>query len=145
MILKFFDGEKVKDIINFVKIGLTIIMTISYELLGRMFDIVDLNIIYESKIWNLFFPPMWFASPLYAVDGGEINKIIIALIVLAFLVPIIAISLYINNTSKFEDSLSKLNIANDNEKEKKNRVFYKIGITIVVTDSFLRFRHMLPA
>lgn len=127
LILKFFDGEKVKDIINFVQIGLTIIMTISYQLLGRMFDIVDLNIIYESKIWNLFFPPMWFASPLYAVDGGEINKIIIALIVLAFLVPIIAISLYINNTSKFEDSLSKLNIANDNEKEKKNRVFYKIG------------------
>lgn len=127
LILRFFDGEKVKDIINFVQIGLTIIMTISYQLLGRMFDIVDLNIIYESKIWNLFFPPMWFAAPLYAIDGGEINKIIIALIVLAFFVPIIAISLYINNTTKFEDSLSKLNIAKDNEKEKKNRLFYKIG------------------
>ena len=127
LILRFFDGEKVKDIINFVQIALTIIMTISYQFLGRMFDIVDLNIIYESKIWNIFLPPMWFAAPLYAIDGGEINKIIITLIVLAFLVPIIAITLYIKNTSKFEDSLSKLNIAKNNEKEKKNGLFYKIG------------------
>ncbi len=126
-ILRFFDGEKVKDIINFVQIGLTIIMTISYQFLGRMFDIVDLNIIYESKIWNLLLPPMWFASPLYAVAGEEINNIIIILIALAFFVPIIAISLYIKNTSKFEDSLSKLNIAKNNEKEKKNGLFYKIG------------------
>lgn len=127
LILRFFDGEKVKDIINFVQIALTIIMTISYQFLGRMFDIVDLNIIYESKIWNIFLPPMWFAAPLYAIDGGQINKIIITLIVLAFLVPIIAITLYIKNTSKFEDSLSKLNIAKNNEKERKNGLFYKIG------------------
>lgn len=127
LILRFFDGEKVKDIINFVQIGLTIMMTLSYQFLGRMFDIVDVDIIYQSKIWNLFFPPMWFAAPLYAVDGGEINKIIITLIVLAFIVPIIAITLYIKNTAKFEDSLSKLNITRNNGKEKKNSLFYKIG------------------
>lgn len=127
LILRFFDGEKVKDIINFVQIGLTIMMTLSYQFLGRMFDIVDVDIIYQSKIWNLFFPPMWFAAPLYAVDGGEINKIIITLIVLAFIVPVIAITLYIKNTAKFEDSLSKLNITRNNEKEKKNSLFYKIG------------------
>jgi len=127
LILKFFDGEKVKDIINFVQIGLTIIMTISYQFLGRMFDIVDINIVYKSNIWNLILPPMWFASPLHAIDGGQINEIIIILIVLALIVPIIAISLYIKNTSKFEDSLSKLNIVKDSEKEKKHRLFYKVG------------------
>lgn len=127
LILKFFDGEKVKDIINFVQIGLTIIMTISYQFLGRMFDIVDINIVYKSNIWNLILPPMWFASPLHAINGGQINEIIIILIVLALIVPIIAISLYIKNTSKFEDSLSKLNIVKDSEKEKKHRLFYRIG------------------
>lgn len=127
LILRFFDGEKVKDIINFVQIGLTIIMTISYQFLGRMFDIVDINIVYKSNIWNLILPPMWFASPLNAIDGGQINKIIIILIVLALIVPVIAISLYIKNTSKFEDSLSKLNIVKDSEKEKKHRLFYRIG------------------
>jgi len=127
LILRFFDGEKVKDIINFVQIGLTIIMTISYQFLGRMFDLVDINIVYKSNIWNLILPPMWFASPLHAIDGGQINKIIIILIVLALIVPVIAISLYIKNTSKFEDSLSKLNIVKDSEKEKKHRLFYRIG------------------
>lgn len=30
-ILRFFNGEKVKDIINFVQIALTIVMTIGYQ------------------------------------------------------------------------------------------------------------------
>ncbi|WP_394884736.1 ABC transporter permease [Clostridium butyricum] len=126
-ILRFFNGEKVKDIINFVQIGLTIVMTIGYQFLGRMFNVFDLNIVYKSRIWNLLLPPMWFAAPLYAVNGGEIDKIIIMLITLAFIVPIIAIILYLKNISKFEDSLSKLNSVRNNEKEKSKGVFYRFG------------------
>ncbi|MGG7187220.1 ABC transporter permease, partial [Clostridium butyricum] len=121
-ILRFFNGEKVKDILNFVQIALTIVMTIGYQFLGRMFNVFDLNIVYKSRIWNLLLPPMWFAAPLYAVNGGEINKIIIMLITLAFIVPIIAIILYLKNSSKFEDSLSKLNSVRNNEKEKSKGV-----------------------
>ncbi|WP_455798995.1 ABC transporter permease [Clostridium butyricum] len=124
-ILRFFNGEKVKDILNFVQIALTIVMTIGYQFLGRMFNVFDLNIVYKSRIWNLLLPPMWFAAPLYAVNGGEINKIIIMLITLAFIVPIIAIILYLKNSSKFEDSLSKLNSVRNNEKSKG--VFYRFG------------------
>lgn len=126
-ILRFFNGEIVKDIINFVQIALTIVMTIGYQFLGRMFNVFDLNIVYKSRIWNLLLPPMWFAAPLYAVNGGEINKIIIMLITLAFIVPIIAIILYLKNISKFEDSLSKLNSVRNNEKEKSKGVFYRFG------------------
>lgn len=126
-ILRFFNGEKVKDIINFVQIALIIVMTIGYQFLGRMFNVFDLNIVYKSRIWNLLLPPMWFAAPLYAVNGGEINKIIIMLITLAFIVPIIAIILYLKNISKFEDSLSKLNSVRNNEKEKSKGVFYRFG------------------
>lgn len=126
-ILRFFNGEKVKDIINFVQIALTIVMTIGYQFLGRMFNVFDLNIVYKSRIWNLLLPPMWFAAPLYAVNGGEINKIIIMLITLSFIVPIIAIILYLKNISKFEDSLSKLNSVRNNEKEKSKGVFYRFG------------------
>lgn len=126
-ILRFFNGEKVKDIINFVQIGLTIVMTIGYQFLGRMFNVFDLKIVYKSRIWNLLLPPMWFAAPLYAVNGGEIDKIIIMLITLAFIVPIIAIILYLKNISKFEDSLSKLNSVRNNEKEKSKGVFYRFG------------------
>ncbi|ALR90423.1 hypothetical protein [Clostridium butyricum] len=126
-ILRFFNGEKVKDILNFVQIALTIVMTIGYQFLGRMFNVFDLNIVYKSRIWNLLLPPMWFAAPLYAVNGGEINKIIIMLITLAFIVPIIAIILYLKNSSKFEDSLSKLNSVRNNEKEKSKGVFYRFG------------------
>lgn len=126
-ILKFFDGEKVKDIINFVQIALTIIMAISYQFLGRMFNMFDLDIIYESSIWNIFLPPMWFAAPLYTLSGGKTNNIIIVLICLAFAIPILSIILYLKNTSKFEDYLSKLMIAKSNEKEKNKGILYKLG------------------
>lgn len=127
LILRFFDGEKVKDIINFVQIILTITMAVGYQFLGRMFNLVDLNIIYESKVWNLLLPPMWFAAPLYAVNGGELNTIIISLIVLAFAVPVISIILYIKNTFRFENLLYKLSIAGNNEKKNKRGIFYKLG------------------
>ncbi|HCW52379.1 MAG TPA: ABC transporter permease [Clostridium sp.] len=128
VILRFFDGEKVKDIINFVQIGLTIIMTVGYQFVGRMFRFVDKDIIvYESKVWNLLLPPMWFASPLYAVNGGYINNIIILLIILAFVVPIVSIILYVKNTSKFENLLSKLSIVKNKEKENNKGLLYKIG------------------
>lgn len=127
VILRFFDGEKVKDIINFVQIGLTIVMSVGYQFLGRMFNLVDMNIVYESKVWNLILPPMWFAAPLYAINGGEMNSIIMVLTVLAFAVPAISIVLYIKNTSKFENLLSKLSIAKNNEKKNKTGIFCKLG------------------
>lgn len=127
LILRFFDGEKVKDIINYVQIVLTIVMTLGYQVIGRMFDFTDVQVIYESSIWNLLLPPMWFASPLYAINGGEINNIVIILILLAVIIPILAIAIYIKNTSKFENLLSKLNIAKSVEKEKNKGIFYKFG------------------
>ena len=127
IILRSFNGEKVKDIINFIQIGLTIMMVVGYQLLGRMFDILDLEISYKSSIWNLLFPPMWFAAPLYAVNGGNIDGIIAALIFMAFIVPAIAFFLYLKNTSRFEDSLSKLNYAGRNEKEKGKGLLYRFG------------------
>lgn len=130
LILRFFDGEKVKDIINFVQIALTIIMVVGYQVMGQMFNIVDLEVVYETSIWNILVPPMWFAAPLYALNGGEVNGIIITLIILAIAVPVIAITLYIRNNDKFEASLYKLNLSKNNEKVKKRGLLNKLGRAI---------------
>ena len=127
VILRFFDGEKVKDIINFVQIILTLVMVIGYQFIGRMFNVVDMELVYHSKIWNVLLPPMWFAAPLYAIEGGEVDEIIITLIILAIAVPIVAITLYVKNTSRFEASLYKLKISKNNEKEKRKGLLNRFG------------------
>jgi len=63
-ILSVFDGEKLKDIINYFQIGLTIFITISYQFIGRMFDITQMNVSFTPKWWNYLIPTTWFAAPL---------------------------------------------------------------------------------
>jgi ABC-type uncharacterized transport system ATPase subunit len=44
VILRFFDGEKLKDIINYIQIILTIVLMLGYQLVGRLLDIAGLQI-----------------------------------------------------------------------------------------------------
>ncbi|WP_300379808.1 ABC transporter permease [Clostridium sp.] len=127
IILKFFNGEKVKDIINFVQIMLTIVMSIGYQFISRIFALVDLNVIYKAKIWHLLFPPMWFSAPIYLIEGGSISMITASLTISAFLIPIVAIIIYIKQSSNFELYLSKLNSNDTKEKEKRRSIFFKLG------------------
>ncbi|WLR43086.1 hypothetical protein LC087_02420 [Bacillus carboniphilus] len=62
IILKFFDGEKVKDIINFIQIGLTIGIAIGYQLVIRSFDMFDFS--FQVAWWQFFIPPIWFGASL---------------------------------------------------------------------------------
>lgn len=127
LILKYFDGEKVKDIINFVQIALTIVMAVGYQVIARVFNFVDLKAVYNEKLWNLLLPPMWFASPLYLVSGGKLTVILATLLAFSIIVPIVAITFYIKNNSNFENYLAKLNISGGREKEKRDSLLYKIG------------------
>lgn len=127
LILKFFNGEKVKDIINFVQIMLTIVMSVGYQFIGRVFQFVDIDIVYKEKIWHLLFPPMWFSAPIYSIDSGNMSIINASLIISACLIPIVAIIIYIKQSSNFELYLSKLNNSDSKEKEKKRSIFFNLG------------------
>ena len=45
VILQFFDGEKLKDLINYVQIGLSLVLMIGYQFLIRSFELVNLNMV----------------------------------------------------------------------------------------------------
>lgn len=127
IILKFFNGEKVKDIINFVQIMLTIIMAVGYQFLGRIFRFVDFNMTYTEKLWNLIFPPMWFAAPMHLIEGGRPSSINVSLTVIAIMIPLISIIIYVKQSNNFELYLSKLNSNDSREKEKRKGIFFRIG------------------
>ena len=49
LILRFFDGEKLKDLINYVQIGLSLALMIGYQFLVRSFELVDLNFAFNFE------------------------------------------------------------------------------------------------
>ncbi|MGF7060062.1 hypothetical protein [Brassicibacter mesophilus] len=110
VILKFFDGEKLKDIINYFQIILSITMIIVYQLIGRMFEFIDLNVSFTPKWWSALIPPAWFAAPFELFINNNYESIYIYFGALCILIPVIALVIHAKViVPHFESNLSKLN------------------------------------
>ncbi|MBZ9634795.1 hypothetical protein [Clostridium sp. FP1] len=110
LVLKFFDGEKLKDIINYFQILLAFVFAFGYQLVSRVFDMKSMNSEYVPKIWHALLPSMWFASPFGILIDGNKQSFLKILLSLAIVGPIILITLYIKRVVPyFEKNLQKLN------------------------------------
>lgn len=109
LILKNFDGEKLKDLISSIQIMLTVVMTLGYQVVARMFEFTNVNMTFTPKWWTVLLPPTWFAAP-FALLNGEPYALYYLLAGLGILVPIACIVLHFKViTPIFEESLVKLN------------------------------------
>jgi ABC-2 type transport system permease protein len=122
LILKYFDGEKLKDIINYVQIGLSIGLAVGYQVVARSFEFVDLQVAFTAQWWQVFFPPMWFGSLFEWVLNGENSTLIILFSVMALLFPFAALGIYIKILPTFEKNLQKLNSHGGKRRKKPNPI-----------------------
>ncbi|WP_066365190.1 hypothetical protein [Neobacillus fumarioli] len=120
-ILRFFDGEKLKDVINYVQIGLSIAVMVGYQLLGRAFSFVDMKITFSPSWWHFFIPPIWFGAPFALYFGHQSNKFLWLYFLLAFLIPVISIMIYIRMIPSFERNLQKLSNHSRKSKPRERR------------------------
>ncbi len=142
LILRFFDGEKLKDIINYVQIGLTITLSAGYQLIGRIFNFVDLNNIeFINKWWTYILSPVWFAAPLELIINNNRERYIIVYSLMAFIIPIISIIIYIKLMPAFERNLQKLSSAGKGKKsrDRLNNFMAKIVCRTKEERNFYRF------
>lgn len=107
VLLKYWDGEKLKDLINYVQIGLSATLAIGYQFVIRSFDLIDFNLVFTPAWWQILLPPVWFAAP-YEWLFGEGSGWLIMLSVLAVLVPILLMMIYARYIPSFELYLEKL-------------------------------------
>ncbi|WNN76041.1 hypothetical protein RKS58_22510 [Lysinibacillus capsici] len=121
-ILRFFDGEKLKDMINYVQIALSLMLMIGYQVLIRSFEFVNLDMVVSFHWWNLFLIPMWFAAPYELILHGDTSLLTVIYTILAVIVPIISIWIYIKLIPTFERNLQKLLSTSKSKKEKNNRL-----------------------
>ncbi|MBU3182910.1 hypothetical protein [Clostridium psychrophilum] len=125
LVLKFFDGEKLKDIINYFQILLAFVFAFGYQLVIRVFNTTSMNSEYVPKFWHALLPSMWFAAPFGIYIDGNKNPFLIFLCLLAIVGPILLIILYFKSVLPyFEKNLQKLNenggiVSKNSEKRKE--------------------------
>lgn len=108
LVLRFFDGEKLKDMINYVQIALSIGLTIGYQLLIRVFDFVDLGAAFTVQPWQYALPPLWFAAPFQLLLRGDTGTPILILSALSLAVPALCLFAYLRYGGNFERYLHKM-------------------------------------
>lgn len=63
LLMRFTSEEKLKSIINYFQIGMTIFMMLAYQVLPRLLTKEDLtHVATELNWWFVFIPPMWMAG-----------------------------------------------------------------------------------
>lgn len=129
-ILRYFDGEKLKDIINYVQIALSVTIFIGYQILARAFSIVDMKISFSPSWWHYFVPPIWFGAPFELVLHRDVSSHLISYSLMAVIVPIIAIIIYSRMMPSFEKNLQKL--ANNSGTGKRRERKWKQWLTRMI-------------
>lgn len=118
-ILRYFSGEKLKDIINYVQILLSVGIVIGYQIVARAFEIVDFNYIYNFSWWNVFIPPMWFGAPFELILNRDTSLGMVILSSLAVIGPIVSVMFYYKLMPAFERNLQKLMGSTEKTKPKR--------------------------
>ncbi len=108
LVLRFFDGERLKDVINYVQITLSIALVVGYQFVGRSFSLLQTHIVFHTAWWQLFLPPVWFAASFAWLFTVSTQPLLIVMACLAWLVPLIAFWIYMALAPIFERSLQKL-------------------------------------
>ncbi|EPY2272348.1 ABC transporter permease [Clostridium sporogenes] len=108
-ILKIFDGEKLKDIINYFQIVLSIVLALGYQIIPRVFDFTGVNVSFEIKWWSYLVPPVWFGAPYSLILEHNTGREYVLLSIMCVAIPIIIFGIYYKFiVPYFEENLQKL-------------------------------------
>ncbi|MGG6313229.1 hypothetical protein [Paenibacillus macerans] len=140
-VLRFFDGEKLKDMINYVQIGMTITITIGYQVLIRLFDITAMDIVFKPAWWQYLVPPVWAGAAFQTLlqPGGASFA---GLAALSVAVPLAAFLLYLRLMPALERNLQKLAEPSAQSGQGKGRIVRRFANLLCSTPQenvFFRF------
>lgn len=121
-VLRFFSGEQLKDMINYIQITLSVGIIIGYQIVIRAFDFTYVYVVYDFSWWHVFIPPMWFAAPYELLLGRNFSGSVTLLSMFAIIIPIVAILMYYKLMPAFEQNLQKLMEDSGGGKRKKRRL-----------------------
>lgn len=121
LILRFANEQKVKDIIGYFQVFMTVFFVAAYQVVPRFINLSSLNFSVHLHWYSYFIPPVWMAETLEAVNQFNFDNIHLLMIGLAVLVPILTVWFMIKFLApSFSRKLAALN--NTGEVTKKTNV-----------------------
>ncbi|MBE1556568.1 hypothetical protein [Sporosarcina limicola] len=117
VVLRVFDGERLKDIINYVQILLSVGVVVGYQVFIRSFEFINLDMVYVFEWWHVVLPPLWYGASFEVFLHHDYSSYMIVFVLLAVIVPLISIYCYSRLMPSFERNLEKL--LSDTRKRKK--------------------------
>ena len=112
-VLKHFDGEKLKNIIAYSQIGVSVFMVAGYYLMGQIFEVIDPEtflVEMNLSLGHALLFPMWFVAPFGLLQEGFQTVYLVYTVFL--IVGTIAIGILYNlNSDKIDSNLQKMNKA----------------------------------
>src|SRR5690625_3674125 len=117
-VLRFFSGDQLKDMINYMQIILSLGIIIGYQIVIHAFDITNLEMAYEYVWWHMFIPPLWFGAPYEWLLAGNTSLPILVLTALVIIIPFASIFLYYYFMPTFERNLEKLLATSGEQKDR---------------------------
>ncbi|SFC50290.1 hypothetical protein SAMN04488102_10879 [Alkalibacterium subtropicum] len=112
-VLKHFDGEKLKNIIAYSQIGVSIFMVMGYYLMGQIFEVIDpatFLVEMNLSVGHALLFPMWFVAPFGLLQEGIQTVYVVYTLFLVAGTVAIGI-LYNMNSDKIDSNLQKMNKA----------------------------------
>ncbi|MCL1631397.1 hypothetical protein M3N64_05450 [Sporolactobacillus sp. CPB3-1] len=111
IVLKCFDGERLKDMINSVQIFLSIAIAVGYQLVLRAFDGTATQLTFSPAWWQLFVPPLWSGAMIEWLIGSSERTGYMALLgLLGLVIPIILLIVNQAFSTSFEQAIIKLSM-----------------------------------
>ncbi|WP_172256178.1 hypothetical protein [Saccharibacillus deserti] len=108
LVLKLFDGETLKDMVNYVQIAMTIFMLVGYQVAIRALDFTRLSADFVPGWWELALPPLWYAAGFEWLLNGRSEWLYMLPALLGAGVPLLGAAVFFRLMPVFERSLEKL-------------------------------------
>ncbi|MEK8131175.1 hypothetical protein WMW72_25035 [Paenibacillus filicis] len=131
LILRFFDGEKLKDLINYVQIVLTVTMSVGYQIAIRSFEFSSIfKVEFTPAWWQFLIPPIWFGAPFELLLHGQRDIHTVAFSLMTLVIPILALLTYIRLMPAFERGLQKLSYQGGSGVKAKGGWSGRVGLLV---------------
>jgi len=88
LVLRFVKEEKLREIITYFQIFMTVIFTLGFQILPRLIDFEGLSSSFRLHAWSYYLPPVWMALTLDAVGSRQIDSLHLLMILSAVLLPL---------------------------------------------------------
>ena len=129
-LLRLFSGEKLRDMIQILQVGMTIIMVLSYQVFSRGIELQDTLARLTPEWWHLLLPSQWYASWMTAGN----SSLVWALRGTGLIMPIVLILVYLkvlaprfdSMLSRFDENKEELDLKKLTKTMKRQRSIAKL-------------------